>query len=464
MGLSVNDRCRQSWSTFLIAKITTMPTRTNADLASALLEAEANFVNANPKSHARAEGAKRSMPGGNTRTVLHYTPYPLALAGGEGCYVTDIDGHRYGDFLSEFTAGLFGHSEPRIISAIKSVLDSGISLGGPNRYEADLAALLCARFPSLERVRFCNSGTEGNLFAVSAARAFTKRDKVMVFDGGYHGGVFYFGQTKGAINAPFPYVMGAYNDAERTLGLIELHAADLAVVVVEPMQGSGCIPATRDFLAALREATARHGIVLQFDEVMTSRLAPGGLQGHLGITPDMTALGKYLGGGMTFGAFGGRADIMAMFDPYRPGATPHGGTFNNNVLSMAAGLTGMRDIFTPEVAVALNASGDALRERLNGFIANCGAAMQATGRGSMLTIHFQRGSIERPEQTWMTGEEAKRHEQLRALFHFDMLAAGQYLARRGFMALSLPMTAREHDGFAAAFEDFLRVRRPLLEN
>jgi len=435
----------------------------NIDLASALEEAEAKFVAANPKSQARAEAAKRSMPGGNTRTVLHFTPYPVALAGGEGCYVTDIDGHRYADFLSEFTAGLFGHSEPRIIATLKSVLDAGISLGGPNRYEAELAALLCARIPSIEHLRFCNSGTEANLFAISAARAFTKRGKVMVFEGGYHGGVFYFGQTKAAINAPFPYVIGAYNDIGRTLSLIEEHARDLAVITVEPMQGSGCIPGTPDFLLALRQAATKHGIVLQFDEVMTSRLAPGGLQGQHGITPDMTALGKYVGGGMTFGAFGGRAEIMEIFDPYRPGSTPHGGTFNNNVLSMAAGLTGMRDIYTPQAAIAMNASGDRLRERLNGLITKSGAGMQVTGLGSMLTVHFQREPISRPEQTWASGEAGKRLERLKALFHFDMLAAGQYLSRRGFMSLSLPMTTHEHDGFAAAFEEFLKIRRPLLD-
>jgi len=439
-----------------------MSSRPNTDLASALEDAEAKFVAANPKSQARAELAKRSLPGGNTRTVLHFTPYPVTLAGGEGCHVTDIDGHRYADYLSEYTAGLYGHSEPRIITTLKSVLDGGISLGGPNRYEADLAALLIQRFPSIERLRFCNSGTEANLFAISAARAFSKRPKVMVFEGGYHGGVFYFGQTKAAINAPFPYIMGAFNDASRTLALIEEHADDLGVVAVEPMQGAGCIPADREFLLALREATRKRGILLHFDEVMTSRLTPGGLQQHFGITPDMTALGKYLGGGMTFGAFGGRADIMEMFDPYRAGSTPHGGTFNNNVLSMAAGLVGLRDIYTPEAARALNASGDRLRERLDGLAEKRGAALHVSGFGSMLNVHFQRGPIRRPEETWASGEEARRQERLKALFHFDMLAAGQYMARRGFMSLSLPMTPKDHDGFAAAFEEFLIVRKPLI--
>ena len=437
---------------------------TNADLANALADAEAGYTAANPNSRALAEKAARSMPGGNTRTVLHYTPCPLALAGGEGCRVTDIDGHAYTDYLGEYTAGLYGHSDPRLIAAIRQALDEGVTLGGPNRYEADLAALICARIPSIERLRFCNSGTEANLFAMSAARAFTGRTHLRGFEGGYHGGVFYFGQPKGAINAPFPWVVASYNDTEGTLALIEQHRDELAAVVIEPMLGGGgCIPAETSFLRAIREACTRHGILLQFDEVMTSRLSPGGLQQVFGVKPDLTALGKYLGGGMTFGAFGGRADIMERFNPYRQGFIQHAGTFNNNVLSMAAGLTGLRDIFTPEAAVALNGAGHILRQRLNAIARDHDAGVQATGLGSMLNVHFQRGAIARPQDTWATGDTAKRQERLKALFHFDMLAAGFYIARRGFMSLSLPLTTADHDKFAAAFEEFITLRRPLLD-
>ena len=437
--------------------------RSNADLSSAVAEAEARFAAANPKSRAQIIAAARSLPGGNTRTILHYTPFPVVLAGGDGCFVEDIDGHRYADYLGEYSAGLFGHSDPRMIAAIKKALDAGVALGGPNRHEAELSALICERFASIERLRFCNSGTEANLFAISAARAFTGRSHVMVFDGAYHGGVFYFGQVKPPINAPFPWVLAPYNDTGRTLALIEEHAHELASVVIEPMTGAGgCIPADPAFLAALRQATARHGIVLQFDEVMTSRLSSGGLQKRFGLAPDLTSLGKYLGGGMTFGAFGGRAEIMERFNPYQPGAIAHAGTFNNNVVSMAAGVTGLRDIYTPKAADALNASGDRLRERLQALIAKHGAAMQVTGIGSMMTLHFGRTPVRRPEDTWASGAEAERLEQLRMLMHLDLLAAGQYLARRGFITLSLPMTEREHDSFAGAFDEFLTVRRALV--
>ena len=436
----------------------------NTDLDSALAEAEARYTAANPLSRALAETAARALPGGNTRTILHYTPFPVALAGGDGCHVTDIDGHRYADYLGEYSAGLYGHNDPRLLSAIKHALEAGVTLGGPNRHEGELAALISQRIPSIERLRFCNSGTEANLFAMSAARAFTGREHVMVFDGAYHGGVFYFGQVKPPINAPFPWVIAPYNDTAGTLALIDKHASQLAAVVIEPMLGGGgCIPAELAFLKAIREACTRHGILLQFDEVMTSRLAPGGLQGALGITPDLTALGKYLGGGMTFGAFGGRADILERFNPYRAGAIAHAGTFNNNVLTMAAGLTGLRDIYTPAAAVALNASGDRLRERLQALTARHGAGVTVTGVGSMLNIHLQSGEVRRPEDLWHEGTMARRYERLKALFHLDMLASGHYLSRRGFVSLSLPMTESGHDGFVAAVDEFLTVRRNLLD-
>ncbi len=436
----------------------------NTDLTSAVADAEARFTAANLKSQARAESAKASMPGGNTRTVLHYSPFPLTFQGGAGCTVTDIDGHTYTDFLGEYTAGLYGHSNPKIMAALKQVLDSGVTLGGPNVYEAELARLICGRFPSVDLVRFCNSGTEANLYAMSTARMFTKRSHIMVMNGSYHGGVFYFGQHKPATNAPFPWVIARYNDIDRTLAQIEAHAHELAAIVVEPMMGGGgAIAADKGFLIALRDAATKHGIVLIFDEVMSSRLSSGGMQKKLGITPDMTSFGKYLGGGMTFGAFGGRRDIMAHYDPYKAGATPHAGTFNNNPLSMAAGIVGLRDIYTPDVAETFNASADVFRDRLNAIIQRHGLPMQTLGVGSILALHFRSGPIKRPEDTWETEKPGeRRHADLLKLLHLDMIALGQYFARRGMMALSLPIGPKELAAFEAAFDEFLTLRGPVL--
>ena len=198
--------------------------------------------------------------------------------------------------------------------------------------------------------------------AVAAARALTGRDKILVFAGGYHGGVFYFRGKGSAVNAPFDFLVGEYNDIEGTRALIAPHHADLAAILLEPMLGgSGCIPATREFLADLRALANETGAILIFDEVMTSRLAPGGLQEVHGILPDMTTLGKYVGGGMSFGAFGGAARIMEWFDPRRADGFQHAGTFNNNVLTMNAGHIGLTEL---RRARRLNDFGDGLRERL----------------------------------------------------------------------------------------------------
>jgi len=263
----------------------------NADIDTALAEAKEAYVKRNPKSLARFVEATAVMPGGNTRTVLHYAPFPLGIARGERCRLWDLDGAEYIDFLGEYTAGIYGHSHPVIRAAVDRALDAGINFGGTNLTEAKFARAICERF-GLERVRFTNSGTEANLLAISVGRIFTKRHKVMVFNGGYHGAVFGFAGGGSPINAPFDYVLAPYNDMAATRALIEQHASDLALVILEPMMGGGgCIAAAPEFLTMLREQTTKVGALLILDEVMTSRLAPGGLQQVRGVKPDLTTFG-----------------------------------------------------------------------------------------------------------------------------------------------------------------------------
>ncbi len=428
----------------------------NLDIATAAREAEAAYVAANPSSQRLMEEAAAVMPGGNTRTVLFYPPFPLTIVRGEGARIWDADGHEYCDFLGEFTAGLYGHSHPLIRAAIEAKLDDGLLMGAPGELEAKLAAELCRRFPSLDRVRLCNSGTEANMLALSAARAISGRDSVMIFEGAYHGAVFVFGPGGSPLNVPFPFVMGRYNDAEGAAKLIDEHAGELAAVIVEPMQGAGgCIVGEAEFLRTLRQATERHGITLVFDEVMTSRTGGGGVQSQLGIVPDMTTLGKYVGGGLPSGAFGGRADIMEYFDPRRPDAFMHAGTFNNHVLTMAAGLTGLTEIFTTEAAAELDRRGEDLRRRLNTAAGDRGLPVQATGVGSLSTVHFQSGEIRRIDDLCSDPEA-------RTLFQLDLLARGIYTPRRNMMNLSLPMSEADIDNLVAVFEEFLDDRGPLL--
>jgi glutamate-1-semialdehyde 2,1-aminomutase len=421
------------------------------DLQSAVAEATERFRAKNQKSLAQHSAATAVMPGGNTRTVLYHDPFPLTIVRGDGCRLWDIDGHEYVDMLGEFTAGIFGHTNEVIRSAVISALERGVDLSGHTVAEAELARIICDRFPSIALVRFTNSGTEANLMALAAATAFTGRRQILVFQGGYHGAVLSFAHGRSATNVPHDFIVSTYNDVAGTARLIETHGDELAAILVEPMLGSGgCIPGDRRFLEALRHASSACGAVLILDEVMTSRLSAGGLQQALGITADLTTLGKYLGGGLSFGAFGGRQDIMGQFDPRRPNALPHAGTFNNNIVTMSAGVAGLRNVFTRAAADALNARGDALRRQLNA--ACSGRQLQFTGIGSLMCAHPVDGGIQ------TAADAAAVDPLLRDLLYFDMLERGFYLARRGFIALSLAIGDDEIRRFEEAVSDVLEQR------
>jgi glutamate-1-semialdehyde 2,1-aminomutase len=418
--------------------------------------AREGYAAARPLTRELHDKASAYLPGGNTRTVLYHRPFPLRIARAYDAILEDADGHAYVDLLGEYSAGLYGHSHPIVTKALADALAEGISRGAHTRYEIDLAEAICARFGSIERVRFTNSGTEANLMAITAARAFTGREKIVAFDGGYHGSLLTFKAGATGVNAPYPVLIAEYNDATGARALIAEQADSVACVLVEPMQGSsGCIPGDPEFLSALREATSQAGALLIFDEVMTSRTDGGGLQGRLGITPDLTTLGKYIGGGASFGAFGGRADVMELFDPTRPGALPHAGTFNNNVLSMAAGHAGLTRVYTPEVAERHTARGDRLREDLNARFAAVGAPFQATGVGSILAIH----PTTRPIRS--IADLGDADPRLLELLFLDLLDRGYYLAARGYLALSLALTQAQLDGFTAAVGDALTARSAL---
>lgn len=436
----------------------------NQDLASAVAEAEERYAAANPESRKLARMAAGQLPGGNTRTTVYFSPFPLYMAGGKGSRLTDVDGHGYADFINEFTAGIYGHSNPIIAEAIRGALAGGVNLGAPTRHELLLAEEVQRRFPAMELLRFCNSGTEANLLALATARAYTGKQAVLVFDGAYHGSILYFAHGGSPLNMTFEWIMSEFNDLARATADIAANAGRLAAVIVEPMQGgAGALPADPGFIAGLRAACDAHKVLLILDEVMTSRLDYGGVQRKLGVRPDLVTLGKYLGGGVTFGAFGGRADIMARFDPSKPNAYPHGGTFNNNVLAMAAGHAALTEVLTEERLLRMNALGDSIRERLNGLARKHDVPVQATGIGSVFGLHFHEGPIrnsgdlDRAEH----GREALIGD-IKKLFHLEMLAAGQYIARRVMGDLSIETTEAEADGLCAAVEEFFVSRGELV--
>src|SRR5579871_1018018 len=423
----------------------------NTDINDALDEAKAHYANNNPRSRKLYEAALKSLPGGNTRTGIFFEPYPVMFERGEGAKLWDADGHEYRDFVSEQTAAIYGHNHPVIREAVLQRLDLGWNFGGHTSLEGELADILTERFPSMQRVRFVNSGSEANTFAIQLARNFTSRPAVLGFSGCYHGGFLTFAARTNPLNVPFETVVATYNDVDGTAALIDRNAQRLACVIIEPMIGSGgCIPATLEFLRMLREKTRQHGILLIFDEVMTSRLGPGGLQAITGVIPDLTCLGKYIGGGFSAGAFGGAAEIMDRFDPRRSDALPHSGTYNNNVFTLSAGIAGLRRVYTAEAANELNARGESWRRRLNQAIEKAGVAMQFTGYGSMMNVHMRAGAIRSP------ADAAEGNARLRELFCLDMLAHGIYVTpKRGGVILSVPHSDADGDALVSGIEEFI---------
>lgn len=409
-----------------------------------------DFAARNPRSENAAVEARGALPGGSTRSVLFYEPFPLTMIAGQGAEVTDLDGHDYIDFVGEFSAGLYGHSDPAIREAIVEALDGGIVLAAPNKYEARLAQVIKERFASMELLRFCNSGTEANILALLTARHFTQRQKIMVFDGAYHGGVLVFANAGSPINLPFDYVVAPYNDCEAATLLIRQNAAELAAVIVEPILGAaGNIPGGRDFLQTLRRETQAGGSLLIFDEVKTSRCGAGGMQGQLDIRPDLTTLGKYLGGGLPTGAFGGRSDIMEAYNPYRADALRHAGTFNNNVCTMAAGLAGLTKVFTPQRADAFHEEGEAMRRGLQTYVESRGVPLQFCGHGSFFTMHLGANVLQRAAQV------TPLSRQVGQLFHMYGLLNGLAIAGRGDFYQSLPMTSAHREQAFRVVTEFI---------
>ena len=326
------------------------------DLRSTVIESYEAFA---PISRELIQDARRCFPGGDTRMSAHFAPYPLFVERAEGCRLYDADGHALFDFMNNFTSLIHGHAFAPVVDAVTEQLRRGSAYAAPTRSQVALAQLIRARVPSIEQLRFTSSGTEATQMTLRCARAATGRQKIMKMEGGYHGS-YELAEVSlvplpglcGPLAAPQPVPVDAsipqsalsdavicpYNEPELARALIDRHARELAAVIVEPVLGSmGMIPATTDFLVALREATARHGIVLIFDEVITLRTSHGGAQRIHGVTPDLTALGKIIGGGLPIGAFGGREDLMRVFHPDEPRPVMHASTFSGNPLSMAAG-------------------------------------------------------------------------------------------------------------------------------
>ncbi|MDO8596968.1 MAG: glutamate-1-semialdehyde 2,1-aminomutase, partial [Sulfuricaulis sp.] len=362
---------------------------------------------------------------------------------GLGAYLWDEDGNRYIDYVGSWGPMILGHAHPKVLAAVKETMERGLGFGAPTRIEVEMAELICRLVPSIEKVRMVSSGTEATMSAIRLARGFTGRDKILKFEGCYHGHAdsLLVKAGSGALTLGVPTSPGVpaglaehtltleYNNLEPVREVFDKLGRDIACVIVEPVAGNmNCVPPVQGFLEGLRELCTKHGAVLIFDEVMTGfRVALGGAQAHYGIKPDLTTLGKVIGGGLPVGAFGGRADIMGRIAPEGP--VYQAGTLSGNPVSLAAGVATLREISRPGFFEELSAKTSRLAQGLAERAQRVGVPMATQSVGGMFGIFFTR----EPAVTRFAQVMACDVERFKKFFH-GVLREGVYLAPSAFEA------------------------------
>jgi glutamate-1-semialdehyde 2,1-aminomutase len=391
------------------------------------------YISKTPKSKALYERAKKVLPAGVSYGIRYFEPYPFYVAKAKGSKLYDVDGNEYIDFWLGHTALILGHSPPQIVKAVEKQLENGTHYGVSHELEIALAEQVTKMVPSAEMLRFTNSGTEANMYATRLARAYTGRRKIAKFEGGWHGG---YDALHVAVKPPFDVPESAgltpgavqdtivlpFNDLE---GVKKRLKGEIAGIIIEPVLGVGGGPtAEKEFLKGLRELCDEKGILLIFDEVITGfRLAPGGAQQYFGVKPDVTTLGKILGGGFPIGAFCGRREVMErvnMLRYQRPQLSFHGGTFVANPITMAAGLATLKILEDGQLINKMNKLGDKIREELREIFGVNGVDVQATGVGSMFNTLFTKEAVKDANVTFRSNR--KKH----ADYHSNLIANGVF--------------------------------------
>lgn len=405
-----------------------------------------SYPDPNSRSARLFERATKVMPGGNTRLAVYQAPYPIYIKSAQGCEVTDVDGVTRIDLINNQSALVHGHAFAPAVTAAQQQVALGASFSGPTEHEVALAEHLHGRSPNFERVRFTNSGSEAVILAVKAARAFTGRTAIAKCEGAYHGSYDFVEASRGSSPAnwgpadrptPVAYTKGTprevldvsvvlpYNDIENSRAILDEAKHRLAAVIIEPVTNRpGMIPADRGYLEFLRQFTEKNGILLIFDEIITFRLAVGGAQEHYGVAPDMTTLGKAIGGGFPVGALAGRAEPMSVFDQRNGSpAVPHTGTFNGNPVTMVAGLATLLH-YDAAAIKRVNRRGDELRAAITHILQKAGVEGQVTGLGSLFRLHFVCGQI----RDYRTGYPSVAANKRLAAVHRAMQDSGFLLS------------------------------------
>lgn len=410
------------------------------------------------RSQALFERAKKRIPGGVNSPVRAYKAVgrtPRFIVSAKGSRITDADGNEYIDYVCSFGPGILGHAHPAVVEAVRAACADGLSFGAPTEREVVLAELVCGMMPSIELLRLVSSGTEAVMSAVRAARGFTGRDRILKFRGCYHGhsdGLLVKAGS-GALTAALPDSAGVpldftkntlvadYNDRESVERLFEANAGEIAAVVVEPVAANmGVVLPKEGFLSFLREITRKEGALLIFDEVITGfRLGEGGAQEYYGIRPDLTTLGKIIGGGMPIGAYGGRRDIMEMVAPSGP--VYQAGTLSGNPVATAAGIETLTILKNhPEIYRELEEKTQKLAQVMRKAL---GESVSVNQKGSLLGVFFAQGGVN-------DYESALKSDTGRYADYFNfMLDRGIYLAPSQFEAMFVSA--------AHSFEDIERT-------
>jgi glutamate-1-semialdehyde 2,1-aminomutase len=388
---------------------------------------EERYRNATAKSAELAARANAVMPGGDTRTTTYHAPYPLAIARGEGPLLWDVDGNRYIDLLGNYTSLVHGHAYPPIVEAINRQARDGTAWPARSRPQIELAELLCDRVASIERVRFCNSGTEAGMLAAHVARHITKRKMLLMARFGYHGS--YDDLEVGLSGRDGERtILANYGDIHPFERSLAERGDEIAAVFLEPVMGSaGIVSPPEGFLGAIADAAHRTGALFVLDEVITLRLSAGGAQALSGIRPDLTMMGKIIGGGLPVGALAGSAAIMDNFDPRNRSAIWHSGTFNGNPVTCAAGVVSVREL-TAERIATMERLARKLAADLRDAARKHGLPFSVRQAGSLLNVFF----LNEPP----TPAVSRADSRAIRLFHLAALTRGLFLAPRGLIALS----------------------------
>lgn len=420
-----------------------------------------DYIERTPRSRRLHERLRRVMPGGDTRSITWFEPYPAVIERAGGYELRDVDGNTYIDLLSNYTALVHGHAHPRIVEAITAQASLGTVYPAPHAAQLQLAEELVRRVPSVERVRFTNSGSEAILQAVRAARAHTRRPLLVKALGGYHGSwdqVPLTPEEARRVATP-PEIESLlrfvpYNDAPALEDVLAREGERVAAILLEPVMGEGVIAGEADYLRSARDLADRHGALLILDEVVTFRLAPGGRQEAVGVSPHLTTFGKIIGGGLPVGAVGGSEAVMSVFDPNRDGALPHSGTFNGNTLTMAAGLVSLELLTAAEIE-RINRLGERLAAGLREALAAHEIDGGVTQCGSLLHLVF--GSDGEPRRFEDLDLESRTLDRV----HLACMEEGLFIAPRGLMNTSTVMNDDVIDEVTARFGRALeRVTAP----